>query len=475
MAEVGWQSWIGYEEENSGNAPANSGSNIWGTGATALRPIPYLINSLDLRRMYDAIMPDARMQGHRSPITALQGIETVEGSITAYLYPTILRRLLKNWFGLAESNDSAAVALQTLKPILAGAVIAATQSLTNALSGTITRTSDATSVDGTINSQLKFTLSSAAVGTIKIVGKDRQNNAVSETIITAGGTNTVYYSKLFYKSVDASGLTTTVIADGARTWTVDASTMRRLYVYKPGTSNNWLSSLTIEAVKGNIPVVYRGCLINSGTIRFQDIPEVTFNIIGKDAKADGSGVIIQNVAGGTTPTTFPGLPTTADGGRVAGAIYNKDSARETFVGWSNTVKIGGTAYNLVSAEFTLNNQGVYPDNLFGSRLKRLPIFNGEREVTLTLSLPSEEVNLETTAFTAGVHEVVLQVATLGAGKPYETLILTLPRAQYISTGDYAVTTKGQIIRTVNYRCLAKAGSSDDEAQIELLTREDHDV
>jgi len=286
-------------------------------------------------------------------------------------------------------------------------------------------------------------------GTVVITGTDQNDLPLTETVtFTAEATKTTAF---YFKTVDATGITINMTPVNA-TDTITITGEKNTYSHVIILGDDILEGMTMEILKGTIPSVAVGMLINNFRFDIGDIIGLTFSMMGKRLwNRYKLGTADANPVTSTTGTSTSG--------------FNRPST-DVFPAWGIRLLIdgGATAVGVASGSLSINNNLRFPVRYRGARTEPKPIRGDNREILFTPSIDYDTVNSDFDAKSMANGSVALQMVC--ACSPYGgaeyLMTFTLPRAQLQDFPDPEVSDYGEVLQELPFRVIRSAGASTSD-------------
>ena len=446
MPSKGHNSWFIIGEQDAGwDTPAWLAKMDW---------MIYEMVSSTLKNTGPPPVPN-RLAGHPSPPRQLKGMMHGEGDIAIQLHADNMFRI---WAQLMQATDSERDSTDfTPQEVFGNGEGGMKMGPTGDISlDTQPNATDPTSDPGI----LRFMINASDSGIFTIAGKDQNNMAITETV--ALSTATTGASAKYFKTVDATGINATGFA--AATTGLYIESDKDTYTHVITLGDGVLDGLTIEEVKGNIPSVYVGSIINAGAIALGDTLTLASSILSKQ------GWNRYKVSATTGDLTASATPTD-----VSASGWSRVTER-IFPAWGLSLFLegAGTATGVESAAFTLNNQLVFPTRYRSVRTPPKPVRNAPREVSLVATIDYDTVNSDYDL--KMLNNQVMQAKLVAYHKPYAgpeySIQLDFPRCQITAFPDPDVSDFSQVAQELSLNAIRSEGaSSSDEVKVTLVNRE----
>lgn len=295
-------------------------------------------------------------------------------------------------------------------------------------------------------------------GVFTIAGKDQNDAAITDTVVLEAATTGI--TTKHFKTVNVTGIATTGFDENATGLYIESDKDTYTHVIKLG--DNVLKGLTIEEVKGVIPSVYVGSLINAGAVGLGDTLTLTASILAKQAwnrykVAATTGDPVASVTG-LSVSGYDRVP------------------EEVFPAWGLALYLEGAtgATPIETASFALNNQLAFPARFSGVRTRLKPTRSDFRDVSLVATIDYDKVNSDYDL--KMLHNQVVQARLLAYYKPYEgaeySIQFDFPSCQIQAFPDPDVSDFSQVVQELSLnptRSVSATGS--DEVQVTLVNKE----
>lgn len=426
------------------------------SGAVA-KEVIYEFISTSLAGASDPITP-TRIHANPSPVKNIPGMFNAAGDIVMHHHPEHMLSFWKHL--LMDEPSSTDFTAQEVYGNGAGAgkAYTGTDSLDTQPAATTTPSDPGL---------LAVTLAGETghPGTVTITGTDQNGTAISETLSFAGdGTQT---TTMYFQTVDASGVVTANLNnDGTMLIMCDKNTYTHVFalgdnVYVDETADKY--GMATEIVKGTIPNLYVGCLLNSLSLDLADTMQATWSILARQCNFreafDETG----------TPTDVSGYSEMVD--------TNYPYGDEVYSGWGMAIQLDSVQTDIESATFSFSNNLDYPTRYSGSRYPTMPVRQGDREISLTGTVDYEAVADGGVDFDAKYYgnvpiATILSAVSLPYAGPEYSLTLTMDRCQLTAHPDPEVGGQADILQNLALRPIRSVGaSSSDECTLTIVSTE----
>ena len=294
--------------------------------------------------------------------------------------------------------------------------------------------------------------------TMTITGTDQNDIAMEEIISVPFDTLTVSSTR-YFKTVDASGidfeagfdLTGNLLVEGDKnTWT---------HVIILGEELG--DGLQFEIVKGGIPSVYTGCLINTGVIDVGDVLTFTMGLIGKQGwNRYKTGATTGNPVKSNTPTDV--------------ALYDRVS-QEVDPAWSLAMSLDDIAIPLASMTITIDNQLAIPTRYTGERFIVKPRRSANRVITINPGVDYDTINPD---WDMKFEDMISMVGIVSAFRrpfagPELSIQVDCPNLQMANPPDPDVSNYMEILSSLTLRALRSVGATtSDEIKVTIVCEKD---
>lgn len=421
----------------------------WDTVSGAVvKQVIYEFISTTLRDAGDPITPE-RIHGNPSPVRNITGMRNCAGDIVMHMHPEHMLIFWKHLlFDAPTSVDF------TKQVVRTNGIYTSPLSLTTQPSGT-TPPSDP--------GRLIVTFSVAKTGTVTITGTDQNGTAISETLTFANETTKT--TTMYFQAVDANGVTLTMSGDNLL---IECDKNTYTHTFNLG-DNTYVDEtvdkygLAIELVKGTIPNLYLGCMLNTGVISLGDTMQATWSILGKQ----GNTCLAFNGSG--TPTDISGYSKMVD--------TNYPYGDEIYPGWGLALQLDSIQTDIESLSFSFSNNLAYSTRYKATNTPVKPIRQGDREIAVTSAIDYEAVadgGLDLSAKYRG--NVPLAVIWSAVSKPYAgpeySINMSHPRCQLTANPDPEIGGPADILQPISLRPIRTVGaSSSNECTLTIVSTE----
>lgn len=391
----------------------------------AMKQIIYEFMTCGVRNVGASIVP-TRFKGQPSPIRQIDGFYHAEGPVGMHLHANDMLMWWKHIFQ-ATVTEIHSVDF-TPQVVFADAAWTDPDSLDTQPGATTPSSSPG---------RLVFTFSAAKSGSIIITGTDQNGVAITETIVFDG--DTTQTTTKYFATVDADGLDFVGIAANAHTLEIKCD--KNTYTHTVREGDDISNGLTLEVVKGALPSVYIGCLLNQGTVDIADVITFTAEIMAKMGynryKVPVSGT---DPTASTEPTNISGYT----------RVYD-----EVFPAWTLQITLddGASATPVASASFVFNNQLTFPVRYRGVRTEPKPVRGDNREITLAVEFDYDTVNpdFDVRYLVSQDTKVVFFAESKPYAGPHLTFQLTFPRCQVAAFPDPEVSEYSEVLQSLSFR------------------------
>lgn len=429
----------------------------WDTvsGAVAKQVI-YEFISTTLKDAGDPITPE-RIHGNPSPIRNITGMRSCAGDIAMHMHPEHMLIFLKHLLMDAPTSTDFVAKEVYGNGAGAGKAYGASQSLDTQPS--------ATSPPSDPGKMIVTIAGSTGSGTVTLTGTDHNGTAISEVLTFSGnGTQT---STFYFQSIDAGGVDVGgTLTGGTMLIMCDKNTYTHVfnlgdYTYVDETVDK--HGLAIELVKGTIPNLYLGCMLNTGVISLGDTMQATWSLLGKQGNTrlafDGTG----------TPTSISGYTKMVD--------TNYPHGDEIYPGWGLALQLDSIQTDIESLSFSFSNNLAYPTRYKATNTPVKPVRQGDREIAVTSAIDFEAVadgGLDLSAKFRG--NVPLAVIWSAVAKPYAgpeySISMSHPRCQLTANPDPEIGGPADILQSLSLRPIRTVGaSSSNECTLTIVSTE----
>jgi hypothetical protein len=418
----------------------------------SMKQIIYEMVSETLRNVTTPRVPE-RLQGNPSPIRQGDNFIHAAGDINMQLHVDNLFELLAQLFHATDSETSST---NFVKQEVYGNGAGAGKAFSSPLSlDTQPTATDPASDPG----RLIFTLDQADSGTFAIAGTDQNDAAITENLVfDASATET---TTKHFKTVDAGGITWAAGFTTATTLLIESDKDTYTHVIELGDSVR--DGLTIEMVKGGIPSVYIGALVNSATMTLGEDLSLAMSLL---AKRGWNRCKVP--ASGTTPTSST-TPTDISG-------YTR-IAEQVFPGWGLAMYLdgAGSATEVNGLTLMLNNNLDFPTRYRNVRTRPKPVRTARRETAITVGIDYDTVNADMDV--KALNNQVMQVQVVAYCKPYAgaeySIQWDMPRCQITAFPDPEVSDFSEVIQELALNPIkSDSASSSDEMKVTLVNKEE---
>ena len=267
----------------------------------------------------------------------------------------------------------------------------------------------------------------------------------------------------YFQTVDANGVVLTMSSDNLliecdkNTYTHTFNLGDNVYVDEAADKHG----LAIELVKGTIPNLYEGCLLNTGVLTLADTMQLTLGILAR------YGNLREAFNGTGTPTDISGYSNMMD--------TNYPYGDEIYPGWGASIQLDSVQTDIESMTFNFSNNLGYPTRYRASRLPVKPVRQGDREISLSCTVDYEAVadggvNFDDKFYGDIPIAVILSMVSKPYAGPEYTMQLTMPRCQLTAFPDAEVGGPADMLQTLNFRPIRTVGaSSSDEVSSLVIT------
>jgi len=443
MPQDGWRSYFILWEQIDWNTVSGA----------VVKEVIYDFMTTTLRSASDPITP-TRIHRNPSPVKQIPNMVNAGGDIVLHHHPEHMLVFWKNLLMDAPSSVAATIMEVYGNGAGVGKAYGASQSLDTQPGSTAPTTSDP--------GQLVVVIAgSAGSGTITISGTDQNGTAISEILTFAGdATHTTTY---YFQTVDASGVVVGgTLAGGTMLITCD----KNIYTHTFNLGDNVYvdeavdkHGLAIELVKGAIPNLYEGCLLNTGVLTLADTMQLTLGILAR------YGNLREAFDGTGTATPIAGYKSMVDTDYPYGD--------EIYPGWGASIQLDTVQTDIESMSFNFSNNLGYPTRYRSSRLPVKPVRQGDREISLSCTVDYEAVADGGVNFDAKFYgdipiALILSMVSKPFAGPELTYQLTMPRCQLTAFPDTEVGGPADMLQTLNLRPIRTVGASSSNEMSSLV-------
>lgn len=415
----------------------------WDTSAAALETIIYEFVTCGLRNVGDNIYPN-RMQRNPSPTRGIGNFFHAEGDIQLHLHA---EDMLVWW-----------------KHILMDAAIGSVDFTAQEVHGNGSGSPKAWTTPASLDTQpgdttpssapgkLSATLSAASTGTMTITGTNHGDQVISEVLTFAAETGPITTTK-YFKTVAANGIVeTTGDLDTADLY---IESDRDIYTHTIQLGDAIDDGMTFEVVKGVLPSVYLGVLLNSGVLDIGDVITLTVNAMAKRGWNRHKYVVSDDPTPSDTPTDVSGYT------RVNDLV---------FPAWSLELVLdaAATPIPVSSCSFNFSNALAFLTRFRGSRTEPKPTRSGNRDILLTIGVDYEAAadTWDATFLCGDDVQADLYVETTRCSGPLYSVKVKMPRTQIAAFPDPEVTDYAEVIQELQLRPIRSIGATtSDEVEV----------
>lgn len=426
----------------------------WDTPAwnEKLESVVYEMISSTLKSISPPVVP-SRLTRNPSPPRQLKGLMHGEGDIAMQLH---VDNMFKIWAQLMHATDSERDSTDfAAKEVFGDEAGGMKMGPTGDIS---LDTQPNATVPTSDPGRLRFMINAEDSGVFTIAGKDQNDAAITD--IVSLDTATTGASTKHFKTVNATGISATGFAVGTTGLYIESD--KDTYTHIITLGDDVLDGMTIEEVKGGIPSVFVGSIINAGAIALGDTLTLAGSILSKQ------GWNRYKVSATTGDPTASTTPTDVSGwSRIT---------EEIFPAWGLSLFLegAGTATGIESATFNLNNQLAFPTRYRGLRTPPKPVRSAVREVSLVATIDYDTVNSDYDL--KMLHNQVIQAKLLAYHKPYAgaeySVQLDFPRCQITAFPDPDVSDFSQVVQELSLNPIRSASATgSDEVTVTLVNKE----
>jgi hypothetical protein len=417
------------------------------TSATVIQKV-WEFRSASIRNRGPKATP-ARFKGNRSPSGLIEGFYHAEGDIVLDAHANDLGVWIKQ---ALHTVTPASVAYNAGTPV---SVLTATTWAASGSKKSLTTQPTATTPamdPGKLTITFRATGGAPKVytGNVVVEGTDQNDIEITEIVpfVAASAATTAYY----FKTVDASGVTincTPLLADD----TIDITCYKGTTIHTFALGDAILPGMTMELLKGTIPSVGVGMIINTMRMDIGDVLGLTFGMLGKR---------LWNRYKLPTGATDP-IPSTT--GTSQAALPHPGEL--VFPAWGLALYIdaSASATPIASGSFSTSNGLRTPRRYRGLRTEPQPIAGDLRESVLTVGIDYDTVNADFDAKALANGEVDIDL--IGVCSPYAgpeySFTISMPRCQIPDFPDPDVNNFGEVIQELTFRSIRTAiATTSDE-------------
>lgn len=427
----------------------------WDTPAWAvlMERYQYEMISSTLKGVSVPIVP-TRLSSNPSPLRQVKGTMYGEGDIVTQLHIDNMFEIWAQLMQAAAANiSSTANAVEEVFGDTTGGVKdfpGASFSLDTQPNAT-TPTSDP--------GRLGFLIGETAdSGVFTIAGTDQNDAVITETVALVAATTGI--STKHFKTVNATGIAVTGF--DAETTGLYIESDKDTFTHVIQLGDSVLNGLTIEEVKGGIPSVYVGSLINAGSVSLGDTLTLAASILSKQA---WNRYKVNATTGDPTSSNTP----------LSVSGYSK-VPEEVFPSWGLALYLEGssTATPIESTTFTLNNQLAFPTRFRNVRTPPKPVRTDFRDISLLATIDYDTTNADYDL--KMLHNQVIQAKLLAYYKPHEgaeySIQFDFPRCQIKAFPDPDVSDFSQVVQELSLNPIRSISPTcSDEVKLTLVCKE----
>ncbi len=412
----------------------------WDTAAATLRQYIYEFLSFGLRGTGDNIIP-TRFQRNPSPPRPVRNFVGAEGPIAMHLHAEDMLIIFKHIL-----MDTAVASVDFTEQEVFGNGAGSQKALPGSPFSLDTQptATDPVSAPG----QMHVTLAASDSGTMTFTGTNWGGQTITEQLTfstESEKTTTKFFKTIATNGVAYSGLTQDCLIEADR----------GIYTHTIQEGDDVDDGLTIEAVKGALPSVYIGALLNSGTIDIADVVTFTVNAIAKQEWDRYKFVASNDPSLSDTPTDVSGYS------RISDLV---------FPAWTVSVDFdaSGTPTPVASASFLFNNQLGYPTRFRGIRTQPKPVRTDNREITMTVAVDYESAaEMWSDKFLClDDIEVDFYMETAECSGALRSVNINMPRCNIGASPSAGVDSYSEVLQELVLRPIRTSGATtSDEVEI----------